>query len=108
MTEEPKGIALKDLDEVIYMQEGTAVSTVSGGKNVELTRKLAVVHALGNYADAVKDDKFKAYDLGMRFTSANGEVSVDADESVMIKLAVEIQWPKPGIYVPLCRWLEGA
>lgn len=106
MTEEPKGITLKDLDEKICLQGGTPIHTISGGKEVDATRKLVIIQALESHKGA--GDKFKAFDLGMRFESANGRISISSDESVMIKAAIEEAYAQPGIYVPLCRWLEGA
>lgn len=108
MTEEPKGIALTDIDEEICLRGGTPVNVLSGKKEVKLTRKIAVIQALESHSATEKGDKFKAFDLGMRFDSANGKISISADESVMVKVAIEKAWPQPGIYVPLCRWLEGA
>lgn len=98
---------LKDIDEVMCLQGGTPLKTGSGAKPVDLTRRLAIIQALETYSDAAKGDKFKAFDLGMRFESANGELSIDSKESVMIQAALEKAWPQPGIYVPMCRWLEG-
>lgn len=106
MTEEPKGTTLEDIDEQV-LQSGTPINVVNGGKQVKLTRKIAIIQALESHSSAEKGDKFKAFDLGMRFFKANGQVAIDSDESTMIKSALEEAWPQPGIYVPLCRWLEG-
>ncbi len=108
MSKEPKGTKLIDLDEELCLQGGTPINTLVAKKSVPLTRKLAIIQALSSHADTEKGDKFKAFDLGMRFESANGEVSIDSKESEMIKSAIEKAWPQPGIYVPICRWLEGA
>lgn len=105
MTEEARGIALDGLDEQMHSIDGTPRSTLSGGDQVSLTRKLAIVKALEEFSDA--DDKFKAFHLGMRFNSANGSISISAEESVMIKAAVKKAWAHPGVCVPLCEWLEG-
>lgn len=107
MPDEPKGTTLKDIDEEMCLNHGTSMSVISAGKQVQLTRKLAIVQALETYSDAAKGDKFKAFDLGMRFDAANGELKISSEESEMVKSALEKAWPQPGIYVPLCRWLEG-
>lgn len=107
MTDEPKGITLTDLDEEVCLQKGTP-KVESSGKLVKLTRRIAIVHALESHSDTKKGDKFKAFDLGMRFQSANGDIAIDIDEASMLKLAIESGWPQPGVFVPLCRWLEGA
>lgn len=107
MAEEPKGTTLTGLDEIVCMQGGTPVSTLHTGKQVTLTRRLAVARSLETHSDTERGDKFKAFDLGMRFESANGQIAIDASESVMIQNAVEKEFPQPGIYVPMCRWLEG-
>lgn len=104
MPDEPKGTTLKDLDEQICLA-GMPVSTKSGKKQTILTRRIAIVQALETHSET--EDKFKAFDLGMQFNSANGELSIDSKESEMIKSALEKAWPQPGVYVPLCRWLEG-
>lgn len=106
--EEPKGTTLKNVDAFVIMPSGTTINTISAGRKVKLTRKMAIVQALESYSDAQKNDKFKAFDVGIRFEKANGQVSIDSVECTMIKLALEKAWPQPGIYVPLCRWLEGA
>ena len=106
MTEEPKGTTLKDIDDEVCLQEGTPVNVLSAGKPVHLTRRIAIVQSLESHSETA--DKFKAFDLGSRFASANGDISIDSSESEMIKVAIEKQWPQPGIYVPMCRWLEGA
>ena len=103
---EPKGITLKGLDEHLSLVE-TPVFTKRGGKEVPLTRKLAVTQALETHSDAKKEDKFLIFDLGLRFRNANGSVEISAEESVLIKSALEPAWPQPGLLVPLCRWLEG-
>ena len=105
MTEEPKGTTLTDFNEELCLQQGTPINVLRAGKPVHLTRRLAVMQALESPKQTT--DKFKAFDLGMRFMSANGEVSIDSGESEIIKAAIEEEWPQPGIYVPLCRWLEG-
>lgn len=104
-TDEPKGTVLTDIDELVCLRSGTPIDTISGGKPAPLTRKIAIVQALETHEDA--GDKFKTFDLGIRFSKANGSLAIDADESVLIKAALEKAWPQPGIYVPLCRWLEG-
>lgn len=98
---------LTDIDELVSLKGGTPVKVLSGGEPVNLTRRLAIIHALEDYSDTSKGDKFKAFDLGMGFESASKEISINSEESVMIQAAVEKAWPQPGIYVPLCRWLEG-
>lgn len=108
MPDEPKGTTLTDIDEHVCLNTGTPVNVVSGGKQVQLTRKIAICQALETYSDAAKGDKFHAFDLGMRFSAANSTIAIDSSESEMIKSAIEKAWPQPGIYVPLCRWLEGA
>lgn len=105
-TEEPKGTTLEDINEEISMNTGP-ITTVSGGEKVPLTRRLAIVQALATHSDTKGEDKFKVFDLGMRFEKANGQVLIDSKESELIKAALEEAWPQPGIYVPLCRWLEG-
>ena len=108
MTNEPKGITLTNLDELLCLNNGTPITILSGKKPTELTRKLAIVQALETHSETEKGEKFKAFDLGMRFESANGQsMAIDAEEAVMIKSAIEKAWPQPGVYVPLCRWLEG-
>ncbi len=107
MGTEPKGTLLKDIDEELSLKGGTPVTVLQNEKPTRLTRKLAISQALESYTEAKKADKFTAFDLGMRFQSANGEVSISDKESVLIQAALESQWPQPGIYVPLCRWLEG-
>ncbi len=107
MTNEPKGIALKDLDTELRMSDGMPSHVVFGNKKVNLTRKIAIVQALEVYSDTAIGDKFKAYDLGTRFGLANGKISINIDEAGMIKSSIEKAWPQPGVYVPLCRWLEG-
>ena len=104
--EKPKGIELKDLDEVLSLA-GNPVLTLRCKKEVPLTRKLAVVNAVETYSEAEKDDKFVLFDLGLRFYNAGDSVKIDAKESVLIQAAIEVAWPQPGIYVPLCMWLEG-
>ena len=106
MTEEPKGTVLTEIDLELHLS-GIPVNVQSSGKATHLTRKIAIIQALETHSETEKGDKFKAFDLGMRFDSANGSIAVDADEAVMIKSAIEKAWPQPGIYVPLCRWLEG-
>lgn len=106
--EAPKETALKDVDEIISMPSGAAINTLSAGEKVKLTRKIAIVLALEEYSDAERGDKFKVFDLGIRFSKANGRVLITPDECDLIELAIEKSWPQPGIYVPLCRWLEGA
>lgn len=108
MNEEPKGTMLVDIDKELSLRGGTPVSVLSSEKSVNLTRKIAIVQALEAHSATQKGDKFKAFDLGMRFESANGKISITAEESVMVKSAIEKAWPQPGLYVPLCRWLEGA
>lgn len=107
MPDEPKGTALKDIDERICLLGGTPMTVIWDRKKVELTRKLAIIHALETHAETKKGEKFKAFDLGMRFETANGELSIDSSEAEMIKKAIENAWGQPGVYVPLCRWLEG-
>lgn len=108
MSDEPKGTTLENLEEHVCLNEGTPVNVLSGGNQVKLTRKIAIIQALESYSDAAKGDKFKAFDLGMRFSTANGTVEIDSEESELVKSALEKAWPQPGIFVPLCRWLEGA
>lgn len=107
MSNEPKGITLTDIDEELCLN-GTPVDVVSGGKQKHLTRKIAIIQALENHSEIEKGEKFKAFDLGMRFSSANGSLAISAEDAVMIKSAAEKAWPQPGLYVPLCRWIEGA
>lgn len=107
MTEEPKGITLTDLDEELHLRAGTPVEVLQGGKKAKLTRRLAIIQSLESHSETQKGEKFVAFDLGMRFQSANGDISITADEAVMVKAAIEKGWPQPGIYVPICRWLEG-
>lgn len=96
---------LEGLDEHICLRGGTPVSTIRGGETVVMDRRLAVVQALECYKEA--EDKFKVFDLGMRFEKANGSVDVNDEEAALIQKALDAEWPQPGIYVPLCRWLEG-
>jgi len=107
MKEEPKGTTLEGLDEELRLPTGP-INTTWGGEQVNLTRKIAISVALSTYVDAKKADKFIAFDIGVRLHNANGTVAISGDESTLIKLALEAAWPQPGIYVPLCRWLEGA
>ena len=108
MSEEPKGTTLENLDELVCLNEGTPINVKSSGKQVQLTRKIAIAQALETYSDTAKGDKFKAYDLGKIFSKANGTVAINSEEAEMIKSALFLAWPQPGIYVPMCRWLEGA
>ncbi len=106
MPDEPKGTTLTDIDEHVCLNTGTPVNVVSGGKQIQLTRKIAIVQALETHSETA--DKFKAFDLGMRFSTSNSTIAIDSCESEMIKSAIIKAWPQPGICVPLCRWLEGA
>lgn len=98
---------LTGIDELVTLKGGTPVKVLSGGEPVNLTRRLAIIHALEDYSDTSKGNKFRAFDLGMRFELDDEEISIDSEESVMIQAALEKAWPQPGIYVPLCTWLEG-
>lgn len=99
-------IELKDLDAKLSLSTGP-INTASGGKPVILTRKIAIIQALEGYSGAETGDKFKVFDLGIRFEHANGQISITPKESELIQAAVMEGWDQPGISVPLSRWLEG-
>ena len=101
---EIEDVTLEGLDEEICLRGGTPVSTIRGGETVVMTRRLAVVQALESHKGA--EDKFKVFDLGMRFEKANGSIVLNDKEVVMAQKAVDSAWPQPGIVVPLARWLE--
>lgn len=107
MTEETEMIELKNLDAELSLSTGP-ISTASGGKQVILTRKIAVIQALEGYSGAETGDKFKVFDLGIRFEHANGQISITTKESELVRAAVMAGWDQPGLSVPLSRWLEGA
>ncbi len=103
--EAPAQTTLKELDKVLTLSTGP-VGTVSGGKQVALTRKIAVIQALENHSKAEKGDKFKVVDLGIMFEKANGQISVNEKQLELIRAAVTESWEQPGICVPLRRWLK--
>ncbi len=107
MTDEPKGTTLTGLDEEILLS-GSRISVAQNGKSVNLTRKIAITQALDKHSGTTKEDKLKAYELARESESANGQILLNHEEAAMIKAAIEANWGQPGIYVPLCRWLEGA
>lgn len=87
---------------------GKPIKTLVDGKQVTLTRKIALVAALETYEDSGKKDKFAVFDLGLRVHAAKDSVKIDSKESQLAQSAVEKAWPQPGAYTQLCRWLEGA
>lgn len=98
---------LKQLDEELVMQ-GAPARVSHGGATVNLTRKIALIHALETNDKAKPGQKAMAYDLSVRLGKSNGSITVTPDEAIILKEAILNRWQMPVLGVPLERWLNEA